>query len=221
MSENAEDIRRAIFFDLDGTIIDSFPGISRSIKHVFQTLKIAAPADDELREFIGPPLRKSFARYFARDEDIENAVSIYREFYGREGVLDVNLYPGIRELLETLSQSCDLFLCTSKPAVYATKIIFHLNMQTLFKQAYAPELSGLYDCKEDLLAFAVHQENVLPQHSMIIGDRASDIIAGRSSGLSTVGVEYGFGSRDELSEAGADQLFSSVSELASFLGYGR
>ncbi|MDD2943379.1 MAG: HAD hydrolase-like protein, partial [bacterium] len=178
MSENDNGIRRAIFFDLDGTIIDSFPGISRSVNHVFQTLKLSIPEEAELREFIGPPLRTSFGRYLTSDEEIENAVGIYREFYGREGVLDVTLYEGVIELLLELSETDDLFLCTSKPAVYATQIIFHLNMQTLFRQAYAPELSGRFDCKDDLLAFALHEEKVAPENAFMIGDRASDIQAG-------------------------------------------
>ena len=201
----------SVFFDLDGTLTDPWLGISRCIRHALETLRVEYDAGDDFRWCIGPPLRQSFAQ-LAGDEHAEHALSVYRERYSEVGWRENAPYEGIHEALESLSRNGhSLFVATSKPHIYATRILEHFELMHFFDNIYGAELDGTRSDKSALLAFALSQNEV--QNPVRVGDRRHDVVGARSNGMHSVGVSYGYGSIEELTEAGAGRIVESPAEL--------
>jgi len=194
-----------IFFDLDGTLTDPKPGITRSIQYALQKLDHSTiPTEDELTWCIGPPLRASFVRLLGGEDDADRAVSLYRERFSDIGLFENRVYDGIPEVLTTLSQSGQrLFVATSKPHVFATRIIEHFGLRHHFEHVFGSELDGRRVDKSDLLAYALQTVAVDPAKTLMIGDRSHDIVGAKNNGMQAIGVLYGYGSQDELIGAGA------------------
>ncbi len=194
----------AIFFDLDGTLTDPKPGITRSIQYALQKLDLPVPTQDELTWSIGPPLRDSFVKLLGGDSQADLAVSLYRERFGDVGLYENAVYPDIEHILTALKASHGrLFVATSKARVFAERIIEHFGLGGYFEQVFGAELDGTRVHKGDLLAYALDNSNVDPSRALMIGDRSHDIIGAKNNGMDALGVLYGYGSRQELIEAGA------------------
>ena len=195
----------AIFFDLDGTLTDPKPGITRSIQYALDKLAHPTiPTEDELTWCIGPPLRASFVRLLGGEDDADRAVSLYRERFSDIGLFENRVYDGIPEVLTTLSQSGQrLFVATSKPHVFATRIIEHFGLRHHFEHVFGSELDGRRVDKSDLLAYALQTVAVDPAKTLMIGDRSHDMVGAKNNGMQAIGVLYGYGSQDELIGAGA------------------
>jgi len=206
-----------IFFDLDGTLINSQPGILHSMRYALTALQRDIPSDEELRRVIGPPLRGAMKVLLHTDDSelIESGVRLYREEYGRNGVLNNYVYDGVPEMLVTLSERFSLFVVTSKARVYAEKIVEHLEWSKYFTGVYGPELDGRFDKKGDLIAHIMQERELLSTSVVMVGDREHDIIAAAANKLSSIGVLYGYGSREELVAAGAGQIVDSPGEVAA------
>ena len=210
-----------LFFDLDGTLTDNYEGIAGCIVHALAGLDKAAPATAELQACIGPPLRHNFARLLQTDDSamIERALALYRERFDVDGWRENIPYPGIHDVLRTLAdRGFRMFVCTSKPHRYATRIVEHFELEPFFEEVYGPDLAGKLDDTRDLLkhAIAEHANSaraIDPAHSVMIGDRAQDIRAGLASNMRTLGVLYGYGSAGELADAGANGLCATVDAL--------
>lgn len=198
----------AIFFDLDGTLTDPKPGITRSIQYALQKLgHPAIPTEDELTWCIGPPLRASFVRLLGAEAHADRAVSLYRERFSEIGLFENAVYDGIAEVLTTLSQSGQrLFVATSKPHVFATRIVEHFGLRHHFEHVFGSELDGTRVDKSDLLAYALKTVAVNPAKTLMIGDRSHDMVGAKNNGMRAIGVLYGYGSKDELLGAGASQI---------------
>lgn len=198
----------AIFFDLDGTLTDPKPGITRSIQYALQKLgHPAIPTEGELTWCIGPPLRASFLKILGAEDQADRAVSLYRERFSDIGLFENRVYDGIAEVLTTLSQSGQrLFVATSKPHVFATRIVEHFGLRHHFEQVFGSELDGTRVDKSDLLAYALKTIAVNPAKTLMIGDRSHDIVGAKNNGMQAIGVLYGYGSRCELLGAGASQI---------------
>ena len=142
----------AIYFDLDGTLTDPKPGITRSIQYALQKLDHPTiPTEDELTWCIGPPLRASFVRLLGGEDYADRAVSLYRERFSDIGLFENAVYDGISEVLTTLSQSGQrLFVATSKPHVFATRIVEHFGLRHHFEHVFGSELDGTRVDKSDL-----------------------------------------------------------------------
>jgi phosphoglycolate phosphatase len=198
-----------LFFDLDGTLADPSDGITRCLRHALARLGRPVPPWEELLQYIGPSLRWTFPRLLGSDDPelIESAVAHYRQRYGTVGLFEQEIYPGIPALLQSL---CDdgfaLYVVTSKPRVFAEKIIEHFRLAAYFQEVFGPELNGRFDDKTELIAHMLAQGIGPPSHVVMIGDRASDILAGKANGTRTIAVTYGFGSAEELADAEPDQL---------------
>jgi phosphoglycolate phosphatase len=211
---------RFLLFDLDGTLTDNYEGISRCVIHALDAMGCVRPDDLVLRGCVGPPLRHSFARLLATDdrEQIESAITLYRERYATHGWCENNVYPGIAEALEALTAGGNrLFVCTSKPQPYAERIIAHFGLASHVLGVHGPGLDGRLDDKRELMAALLASERIPPDRCAMIGDRSQDMIAARANNVAALGVLWGYGTRAELLGAGAQALVTRPEELPAAL----
>ncbi len=205
-----------LFFDLDGTLSDPSEGITKSVQHALQCLGRPYPDKSELQHYIGPPLRWTFPRLLGADDSdlVETAIGYYRERYETVGLFENEVYPGVPELLQQLrNDGYPLYVVTSKPTVYADRIIRHFGLDHFFIDVYGPELDGRFDEKSELVAFVLRERTLAPRRTIMIGDRARDVESGRTNGTRTVGVTYGFGSLEEITAARPDEICHRPGEI--------
>jgi phosphoglycolate phosphatase len=211
-----------LLFDLDGTLTDPFTGITKSILYACDKLGRKCPPGESLRWCIGPPLRDSFAKLLASDDAalIEKAVAFYRERFGTVGLFENEIYEGIPKMLAALQKDGHtLYVATSKPTVFARKIIDHFGLQRFFKGIYGCELDGTRGDKTSLIAHILQTELLLASDTAMIGDREHDMIGAKDNGLAGFGVLWGYGTMNELQNSGARASFKIPHELvAAFNG---
>jgi phosphoglycolate phosphatase len=206
-----------LLFDLDGTLTDSGEGVARCIAYALEELGEKVPPAERLRECVGPPLLHSFRELVdgGGETRARRALELYRERFTRIGMFENRVYPGAERALAALQASgFRLFVATSKPRVYARRILEHFRLARHFSDVYGPELDGRRDDKTELLAFLLEEQSLKPSRTVMIGDRKHDIRGARANGVLPIGVTWGYGSRDELVDAGAMQLVESWTELA-------
>lgn len=202
-----------LFFDLDGTVSNNFDGIARCLNYALQRLGYPLLADADVHPFVGPPFRESLPRAFP-GIDVEAALKLYRERYDELGWQENRLYDGIDHAVRQLHlQGFTIALCTSKPRVFAERIIGHFGLGRYFDGIHGPELDGRFDRKTDLLAHLVRQYNVTPDVAVMIGDRDKDVEAAHYAGTRSLGVLWGFGSDQELRSAGASRIIELPTQL--------
>lgn len=209
-----------VLFDLDGTLTDPREGILACFKYALDELQGESPTDRTLERMIGPPLRESFTTLLGVDDEerIDRAISLYRERFSLKGLYENALYPGISEALAQLREmGCSLFVATSKPHVFAQRIIDYFELGEFFRAVHGSELDGSNADKKDLLAYILKVEALSATGTVMIGDRAQDILAARANGMSSIAVLWGYGSRDELVSAGACVLCEEPRALTSVL----
>ncbi|KZL21152.1 5'-nucleotidase [Pseudovibrio axinellae] len=211
---------RTLLFDLDGTLTDPFVGIVTSVQYALEKLGWEVPPAEELNFVIGPPLTETYRQLLNTDDEelIFEAIRLYRERFTTVGLYENERYEGIVELLQEAKTRGDrLFVCTSKPWVYAEKIIAHFELDGFFEKTYGCELDMTRGNKIDLLAYLLEQENLDPSKTIMIGDRKHDLIAASENGVASIGVLWGYGSAEELAEHKAGAVVSSPAELAAHL----
>ena len=208
---------RAVLLDLDGTLIDSRPGIAASC---LATLRVLGHSPDEafdITPFIGPPLEEVL-RVLLRtydDDRLDEAVSAYRQHYGDSGFRGSELYPGIGEALEDMRQAgLRIYMATSKREIFARRIAEHLNLAGYFNGIYGSVHGGALDHKPELLAQILSERNLMASDALMVGDRRHDIVGAHAVRMRGLGVLWGYGSRDELETAGADHLVERTADLA-------
>lgn len=195
-----------ILFDLDGTLTDPGEGITNSVAYALKKNGITPPPREALYPFIGPPLNESFMKYFGFSEaDSFRCVDDYREYYRDRGIFENRLYEGIPELLKSLkSAGRTVLLATSKPTVFAAQILEHFGIADCFAGVYGSELDGSRTHKADVIAYALQKSGIDDvSHAVMVGDRFHDVVGAKQNGISTIGVLYGYGSQEELENAGA------------------
>jgi phosphoglycolate phosphatase len=204
---------RTVLFDLDGTLTDNYPGISRSIGHALTAMGIEPPAPEVLRRCVGPPLRESFAWLLdTRDPAVvEQAVALYRERYADVGWRENTVYDGIEDAVARLARAMPVYVCTSKPAIFAQRIVTLFGLAPYVRRVYGTDLDGALDDKAKLFAHAARSEGFDPEAAVLVGDRAQDVRAARLNAARAIGVLWGYGSREEL--AGADAVVAAPSEI--------
>lgn len=202
-----------LFFDLDGTVSNNFQGISRCLNFALDRLGFRQLTDDEVLPFVGPPFRESLPRVFP-GINAEAALSLYRERYETSGWLENSVYDGMAQTIRVLHlQGFTIALCTSKPRVFAERIIGHFGLARYFDGIHGPELDGKFDRKTDLLEHLMAYYEASPDTAVMIGDRDKDVEAARHVGAHSVGVLWGFGSREELIGAGAKHIVARPDDL--------
>lgn len=209
-----------IFFDLDGTLTDPKPGITGSIQYALEKLGRPVPTQDELAWCIGPPLRGNFVTLLGGEEDADRGVALYRERFGDVGLFENSLYPDIEATLAALKPRARLFVATSKPHVFAERIIDHFGLRPYFEYVFGSELDGTRVHKSDLLAWAIEQTGTDPSRALMIGDRSHDIVGAKKNGIAGIGVLYGYGSREELLDAGAVHLCATPRGILDHVSLG-
>jgi phosphoglycolate phosphatase len=210
----------ACLFDLDGTLTDPREGITRSIAHALERMGVAPPPLVELEFAIGPPLRASLARLLGTEsrDAVETALAHYRERFADVGLFENAPYEGIEDALRALAATgATLVVATSKPAVYARRIVEHFALGAYFAEVHGCELDGTREDKRDLIAHILPHHGFEATRAVMIGDRGVDMRAARHHGLTAVGALWGFGSREELDEAGAHAVCASPRDLLATL----
>ncbi|MCR5703126.1 MAG: HAD hydrolase-like protein [Eubacterium sp.] len=216
-------IFKTIIFDLDGTLTDSAPGILNSAMYALEKMGIDDIKRESLYSFIGPPLMDSFrAQFQMSEEDARKSVNYYREYYRNKGVLEVALYPGMKEVLAALKEKgyC-IMMGTSKPEVFANQIANHLEIDSYFDLIAGANLEGTRDQKVDVLKYGLEKIGTNnPAEILMVGDRKFDVLGAKKLSIDTLGVLYGYGNREELQKAGAKWIVESPVEILEFLERG-
>ncbi|MBR7089177.1 MAG: HAD-IA family hydrolase [Lachnospiraceae bacterium] len=207
-----------ILFDLDGTLTDSGPGIINGFEYSLGKMGIDVPDKASLRKFVGPPLGDSFEKTLGfSPEDAAKGIAFYKEYYAEKGVYENDVYPGIPELLEKLKASGKkLIVATTKAELMADVVMDHFGLRKYFDLIVASNNADRKN-KIDVLNFAIENGGVDRERSVMVGDRFYDITGAAHFGIESVGVLYGYGSRQELEEAGATYIAESVDSLYEIL----
>ena len=209
-----------LLFDLDGTITDSESGITRCVEYALNHFGIQVNDLRELSPFIGPPLMDSFKDFYNFTDELATiAVAKYRERYAVKGILENELYPGIKELLAQVRQNGKtVILATSKPEIFARRILDYFELSSYFSFVAGSGLDGSLHTKTDVINYILEENNTTNRDSVVmIGDRKHDIIGAKNTGIDSIGVLYGFGDYEELSEAGADYIAEDIPALRRLL----
>lgn len=209
-----------ILFDLDGTITDSALGITNSVKYALEKSGAEIPPYEMLTKFIGPPLLDGFREICGFDtERAKAAVKYYREYYETKGLFENRVYEGIPELLKKLKKAGKtVILATSKPEKFAKIILERFDLSRYFDFAAGASLDETRNKKEEVIAYALTECNITDKYrAVMVGDRHHDIDGAKKNGISSVGVLYGFGDREELETAGADYIAEDINALYKIL----
>jgi phosphoglycolate phosphatase len=207
----------SVLLDLDGTLIDSQPGILASCLAALRALGHEPNEILDIKRVIGPPLEDvmQFLLQPYGDDRIAEAVLAFRQHYGEGGLLGSEPYPGIGNSLREMQQGgLRLYLATSKREAFARRILEHLELAAYFDGIHGSMPGGELDHKPELLAHVLSEHNITPTRSLMVGDRRYDISGAHAVGMRGLGVLWGYGTRDELEGAGADQLVESTVDLA-------
>jgi phosphoglycolate phosphatase len=212
--------QRAVLFDLDGTLTDPKPGITRCIQHAMKELGHAPPEADALHWCIGPPLRGSFERLLGSSdaELLDRALAHYRQRFSVVGLFENSLYPeapGAVSALRALGYRT--FVVTAKPQVFAMRIVDHFSLSGLFERVHGSELDGRRTDKGDLIAHVLAQERLDPSRVVMVGDREHDAIGAARCAVRCIGVTYGYGTESELLAQGVTRLAGSPRDIVSLV----
>ena len=205
-------------FDLDGTLTDPGIGITNSVMHALEKFNIHVSDRKELYPFIGPPLVDSFEKYFGFDEkQALQAVEYYREYFREDGIFENVVYEGIPEMLgELKSRGAIVALATSKPYEFSVRILDHFDLHQYFDIVGAATMDGRISRKADVISHLIDKLRENEKSSILmIGDRDQDIDGAKANGLQSAGVLWGYGSREELMDAGADYIVSAPSDIVN------
>lgn len=209
-----------VLFDLDGTLTRSEVGIVNAIMYALSKRNITLDDKSILKKFIGPPLAKSFMKYFDFTEDrAKEAVSYCQEYMREKGVYEAPLYDGIKEVLETLFHKRKrVFIATSKPEEFANQIIKHLHIEDFFEGIVGANLDGTQTDKAEVIKLLLEKYAITEKSKVVmVGDREHDILGAISNNIDSVGVLYGYGERAELVSAGATHIIERPAELPDII----
>ena len=206
-----------ILLDLDGTLTDSREGIFNCIRHAFEGLEHPCPDDVELRRFLGPPLSETFGAVFGMGSPrVTRAIELYRERFTVSGMFENAVYAGIPEALARLRErGARLMIATTKPTVYAERIVEHFGLGRDIEAVFGSELDGTRSDKRDLIAWILKTRALSALATRMVGDREHDMHGAAANGVFGIGVLWGFGSREELLDAGARALCDTPASLCA------
>lgn len=206
---------KTVLFDLDGTIINSQEGITNCIRYVLDYWGMEQPPAEELLCFIGPPLREQFQKVYGFDADkAEASVMKFRERFDKIGIFECELYPGIEGLIRNLRQKgYRIALASSKHEDACVRIIEHFHLESYFDGIFGATRDGKISSKKQVLENLFEKTGIDRRETVLIGDTRFDVLGAKEAGIFCIGVTYGFGSREELEEAGALAICDNVREV--------
>lgn len=209
-----------VLFDLDGTLTDPGEGITNSVAYALDKFGIRVEDRAKLYCFIGPPLIDSFMKYYGMSyENGLKAVEYYREYFGVSGIFENRVFDGIPELLAYIKKSGRIIsLATSKPEIYAKRILEHFNLAHYFDFIGAATMDESRSKKADVITYTLEKLKVTDKSKVVmIGDRHHDIEGANQNDLASIGVLIGYGDREELETAGATYIAETVNDIIKFL----
>lgn len=208
---------QVILFDLDGTLTESGEGIIKSVEYALEKLGVTENDPENLKRYVGPPLKESFMKFSGlNEEQAEQGIGYYRERYTKVGMFENCLYPQIPELLEVLKINDKILgVASSKPEIFVNQILEHFGIAQYFQVIVGSELDGRRSKKEEVIEEALLRLHMQTERDkvLMVGDKEQDVNGARSCGLQCIGVAYGYGTREELSQAGAVYIADTVEDL--------
>ncbi|MGK5110579.1 MULTISPECIES: HAD hydrolase-like protein [unclassified Geodermatophilus] len=211
-------MNRLVLFDLDGTLVDSTPGIWASVRHAAAELGLPPPTPGQLRGMVGPPLQDGFALVLGVPPgDVPRAVAAYRAHYTAGALLDVTVHDGVDELLAVLGAGgATLAVATSKPEPFAVRVLEHTGLLAAFASVHGATLDGAVRHKDQVVgaALAAHPHGRAP---VLVGDRAHDVLGAAAHGLPCIGAGWGPAEDGELAAAGAAVVVATPAEVPAAL----
>lgn len=209
-----------LLFDLDGTLTDPAEGITNSVAYALNKFGIVVEDKRTLYKFIGPPLVDAFAEYYGfSKEDSEKATAFYRETFRVKGLYENRVYDGVPEMLEELNhKGIKLIIATSKPEEFTMKILKHFDLLKYFDFVAAATFDATRNSKDKVIAYALENLGIKDRSEVVmIGDRHHDIDGAQDNGIDSIGVLWGFGSREELETAGATHIAENIREILKYV----
>ena len=209
-----------VLFDLDGTLTDPGLGITNSVAYALKKWNIEVADRTTLYKFIGPPLSDSFKRYYGfSEEDSLKAIEYYREYFRDKGIFENEVYEGVVDLLETLrAQGKKVVLATSKPEGFAKTILEHFQLAKYFDFVAGASMDESRNKKGAVIAYALESCGITDKSAVVmVGDREHDVLGAKENDLDSIGVLFGYGSREELEAAGATYIAETVSDILKFV----
>ena len=206
-------------FDLDGTLTDSAPGIMNSIRYALKKHGMTVPSEEVLRTFIGPPLKEQFQKVFSvSEEEAQELVKTYREYFSEKGLFENSVYAGVPEMLSRLRDGgVRVMMATSKPEKFAKRIAEQFGLTQYFEFIGGASMSEERRKKDEVIEYVLASCGIPDEGrsgTVMVGDRFHDIEGAEKTGLHSLGVLYGYGSREELEGAGAEQTAATPGEAA-------
>lgn len=210
-------MKKTILFDLDGTLTDSGEGIINCVIYALERFGLPIPARESLRYFVGPPLHESFVRQGVPRERAEEAVAVYRERYVPTGMFENSPYPGVREMLEALNaEGYTLYVASSKPEWMCVQILEHFDLAKYFRQICGATMDTSRTNKEAVIEYLI-KENSRADNMIMVGDTKFDVLGAKAHGIPCIGVSWGYGTVEEMQQAGALSIAETMEELQSLL----
>ncbi len=206
-----------VFFDLDGTLSDSAPGIMNSIRYALEKAGYPPLTDQQLRSCVGPPLAAHLAHLVGVSaEEGKRLQSLYREYYSVKGIYENSLYDGVKDMLDRLyGMGCKMYICTGKPEKFARIVLEYFDIAKYFTDVLGTSMDGKYSDKSQALATLL--ERCEKGNYLFVGDREFDVVAARNNHMPCAGVLWGCGSRDELEKSGATVLVKDADRLMQYI----
>lgn len=213
-------MKKAVLFDLDGTLVDSSEGITKSVQYALKHFGIEENDLSKLQVFIGPPLGESFMRYYGfSKEQADEGILVYRERYKPIGIFECKLYPGVRECISQLREQGYLIgVASSKPEKFCKRILEHFDVLSLFDDVVGATEDGSIGTKEEVLNEVMRRWADIPKENMcLIGDTIFDVEGANLVGIPAIGVSFGFGDIDEMMRAGAKGICDRMADLPEMI----
>ena len=210
-------MKKAILFDLDGTLTDSGEGIINCAQYAFQQMGYPVPSREEMGVFVGPPLWDTFEKFGIPKERTDEAVQIFRSRYVPIGKFENTPYPGIRELLEALGAEGNLlYVATSKPETTAVEVLEHFDLARYFDRICGADLEKKRNSKDAVIAYLLNMTGS-DAEMVMVGDTEYDVLGAAAHGIPTIGVSWGYGDVAAMEKAGAKAIANSTEELLEML----
>ncbi len=213
-------MKKTVLFDLDGTLINSKPGITKCAQYALEAFGIIEPDADKLECFIGPPLVDSFQEYYGfSPEKAREAVDKYRERYHKTGIFECELYPDVEAVLKRIKEmGYRMGLASSKPEVSCKRILEHFGLEGYFDEVVGATLDGRIDSKISVLREAIRRLEITDLSQLcLVGDTSFDVLGAKEAGIACIGVTYGFGRYEELLKNGAAAICGSMREVGDYI----
>ena len=207
----------SILFDLDGTLVDSGEGVLKCAELALRHFNLPIPSPEEMRTFVGPPLRDSFIRFGCTEEMAQEAIAVYRSRYTTVGKFELFVYPGIERLLQDLTAAgCKLYVATSKPETVSVEILHHLGLAKYFTYIAGADQGKSRSTKSEVIAYLLEQVGDL-EGALMVGDTAYDVIGAAQHGIPCAAITWGYGTVESLEAVHPAVIVDDTAQLLQFV----